>query len=335
MHITILVPGHGVASTVIGPQEVFGNTGIIWQALHGDEAAPEFSVVTASEDGSPVRYYENLDISVDYAVDEIEHTDLVFAPTIGMDIDHVLAQRPRMLEFVARQAERGSLIAGVCTGVSFLAETGLLDGRPGTTHWALVERFRKRYPKVIWQPEKFITESGKLFCGGGVYAALDLCMYLVEYMAGFSAARECGRAMLIDPPRTSQASFGEPILNRKHQDSAILQAEDFIGNHFREPISVNDMAASINMSPRNFSRRFRQATGEAPLTYLHKLRIRAARQLLETDSKTVNEICLEVGYEDVPHFRELFKRHTGLTPSEYRERFGHRVGRKAMVAPAV
>lgn len=335
MHVTILVPGHGVASTVIGPQEVFGNTGIIWQQLHGAETAPDFKVVTASEDGAPVTYYEDVRITADHGVEEIEHTDLVFVPTIGLEIDAVLAKRPRMVEFVNRQAKCGSLVAGVCTGVSLLAESGLLDGRPGTTHWALIERFRERYPRVRWQPEKFITESDNIFCGGGVYAALDLCLYLVEHLAGYSAARECGRAMLIEPPRTWQSSFSEPVLNQAHKDESIQKAQDFISHRFSEAISVNDMAREVNMSPRNFSRRFRAATGEAPLAYLHKLRINCARHLLETESSPVQEVCLQVGYEDVPHFRQIFKRHTGLPPSEYRERFGDRAAKRAVAAKIV
>lgn len=335
MHVTILVPGHGVASTVIGPLEVFGNVGVIWQQLQEAEEAPEFEVVTASEDGHPVTYYEGITITPDFCVDDIERTDLVFAPTIGMDIDGVLSKRPRMLSFLRKQAGHGGIVAGVCTGVSLLAETGLLDGRPATTHWALVEQFRERYPKVDWQPERFITESENVFCGGGVYAALDLCLYLVENLAGYEASRQCGRAMLIDPPRTWQASFTEPMLKQQHQDENIRKVQDFIAHCFREAISVNDMAREANMSPRNFSRRFKAATGEAPLAYLHKLRIDCAKHLLEVEYKSVAEVCCEVGYEDVPHFRQLFKRHTGMTPTEYRERFGHRGAPLAMIENAV
>jgi transcriptional regulator GlxA family with amidase domain len=260
-------------------------------------------------------------ITPDKSVSQVRATDLVFATTIGLDFDSVLAANPAMLRLIRREARRGTMIAGVCSGVSMLAEAGVLEGRPATTHWALVDTFRQRYPNVAWQPERFITESENIFCGGGVYAALDLCLHLVERMAGYEAARQCGRALLIDAPRTWQASFAVPKLKQPHHDSRILQAQERLHQTFSEPVSVEQMAQDSGMSTRNFTRRFKLATGDSPLEYLHKLRMDCAKHLLESDFKSVQEVCFEVGYEDQPHFRKLFKRHTGLSPTEYKARF--------------
>lgn len=327
MHITILLPGYGLPSAVIGPLEVFQTTGMLWNTLRGEALAPPFEVVTASEDGAAVEYEGGVTIRPDTAVSRIRETDLVYVPTIGLDTDAVIARRPGMIRLLQRQAQRGGLVAGVCTGVAMLAEAGLLDGRPATTHWATADAFRARYPKVHWQPELFITESDNLFCGGGVYAALDLCLHLVERLAGYEAARHCGRALLIDAPRTWQAGYAAPLLAPQHQDQPIRRVQDSLHERFREPVTVEAMARAAGMSTRNFTRRFKQATGEPPLAYLHKLRIDAAKHLLEADFKTVQEVCYEVGYEDQAHFRKLFKRHTGLTPTEYKARFcGRRSG---------
>jgi len=327
MHVTILVPGFGLPSAVTGPLEVFSNTGVVWNALRGEQPDAPFEVITASHDGRAVRFGHGFTIRPDRSVAQVRHTDLVFIPTIGLDIDRAFARNHAMIRFIRRQAERGTLVAGVCSGVAMLAEAGLLDGRPATTHWALAEQFRKRYPRVQWQPELFITESDNIFCGGGVYAALDLCLYLVERYAGYEAAKQCGRALLIDAPRTWQASFSAPLLNQQHQDDKIRQAEDYLHEHFSTHVAMDELAQRVGMSPRNFTRRFRQATGEAPLTYLHKLRINCARRLLETDFRSVQEICYQVGYEDVPFFRTIFKRYTGLSPREYKQRFaGHNSG---------
>jgi transcriptional regulator GlxA family with amidase domain len=271
-----------------------------------------------------VPYEGGITIRPDRAVGRIRHTDLVFVPTIGLDLDRAFAGNRRLIDFIRRQAEMGTAIAGVCSGVAMLAEAGLLDGRQATTHWAIADRFRKRYPRVDWKPELFITESGNIYCGGGVYAALDLCLYLVERYAGYEAAKQCGRALLIDAPRTWQVSFSAPLLNQQHHDEKILQAQDYLQEAFNTPVSIDDLARRVSMSTRNFTRRFRQATGEAPMAYLHKLRINCARQLLETDSRSVQEVCYEVGYEDIPFFRKVFKRYTGLAPKEYRLRFAGR-----------
>lgn len=321
MHVTILVPGNGLTSALIGPMEVFTNTGLIWNILRGESKAPAFEVVTASEDGRAVEFEGGITIQADKAVGRITDTDLVYVPPIGLDIDAVIAGRPNMIRLLQRQARSGKLVAGVCSGVALLAEAGLLNGRPATTHWAIADRFRVRYPEVDWKPELFITESDNVFCGGGVYAALDLCLHLVERMAGYDAARNCGRALLIDSPRTWQAGFAPANLAPQHQDQRIRRVQDTLHERFREPVTVQSLAAEAGMSARNFTRRFKQATGEPPLAYLHKLRIDCAKHLLETDFKTVQEVCYEVGYEDQPHFRSLFRRHTGLTPTEYKARF--------------
>jgi transcriptional regulator GlxA family with amidase domain len=213
------------------------------------------------------------------------------------------------------------VIAGVCTGVVLLAEAGLLNGCQATTHWALADQYRRRYPDVDWKPELFITRSDNIFCGGGVYAALDLCLYLVEHFAGYEVAKQTGRSLLIDSPRTWQASFSVPLLNQQHHDDRIRVAQDYLHEHFNETFTMDELAQRIGMSTRNFIRRFKQATGKTPLTYLHTLRINCARQLLETDFRSVQEVCYEVGYEDIPFFRNVFRRHTGLSPREYRQRY--------------
>lgn len=321
MHVTILVPGFGLASPVIGPYEVFTSAGVLWNSLLGETQAPAFEVVTASEDGKTVQFQGGMTIKPDRSVSQIRKTDLIFIPTIGLDIDRVFAKNSTMLRFIQRQAKKGTRVAGVCTGVAMLAEAGLLDGRPATTHWALAEIYRKRYPLVDWKPELFITESDNIFCGGGVYASLDVCLYLVERLAGYEVAKQCGRALLIDTPRTWQASFSAPLINQQHHDEQIHRAQDYLQEFFSAQFTIDELAQRLGMSTRNFTRRFKQATGEAPLTYLHKLRINCAKHLLETDFKSVQQVCYDVGYEDIAFFRNIFKRYAGLTPSEYKQRF--------------
>lgn len=321
MHITILVPGFGLPSPVIGAYEVFTNAGVLWNSLRGEKVVAPFKVVTASMDGNPVPYDGGVTIRPDKALANIRKTDLVFVPTIGLDLERVLYHNQKMVGFLQRHAKKGTVIAGVCTGVSMLAEAGLLDGRQATTHWALADSYRQRYPDVDWKPELFITRSDNIFCGGGVYAALDLCLYLVEHLAGYEIAKQTGRALLIDSPRTWQSSFSVPALNQQHSDDKILRAQDHLHEYFNGQFTMDELAQRIGMSTRNFTRRFKQATGETPISYLHQLRVNCAKHLLETDYKSVQEVCHEVGYEDIPFFRNIFKRYTGLSPREYRQRF--------------
>ena len=123
-------------------------------------------------------------------------------------------------------------------------------------------------------------------------------------------------------PRTWQAGFAIVPLRTQHHDEAIAKSQEWMHEHFHRNVSVDDMAGQLGMSSRTFARRFKAATGDTPLGYLQKLRIAIARRLLEHDYRTVQEISRAVGYDDIPFFRHVFRRHTGVSPQAYRQRFG-------------
>ncbi|MDH5433712.1 MAG: DJ-1/PfpI family protein, partial [Gammaproteobacteria bacterium] len=202
MHITILSTGQGLSSLVAAPFELFKYTGVLWNALLGKKEQANFKVVTASQNGEKQLFDGNIIVQPDYKVSDIEHTDLVYMPGMGIEIDKMIANNPDFIHFIKTQSEKGTIIAGVCSGVAMLAESGILDDKEATTHWALAEQFRQKFPHVNWQPEKFITQSDNIFCGGGVYGALDLCLRLIEYFAGYKVAKQSAQAFLIDSPRT-------------------------------------------------------------------------------------------------------------------------------------
>jgi transcriptional regulator GlxA family with amidase domain len=256
------------------------------------------------------------------AIQNIRHTNLIFIPTTGLSIDDVVERNASVVPWLKRWQKRGVAIASVCSGVGLVAATGMLDGKRATTHWALAERFRQKYPNVKWIPELMVTEDGNFYCGGGVHAALDLSLYLVEKFCGHEVAMESAKALLIETPRAWQAGFAVVPLKTEHNDEAISTAQDWLHQNFHRPFPLEAPAHRAGMSLRNFVRRFKQATGDSPLTYLQKLRIAAAKRLLENNHRTMQEISDAVGYQDVAFFRSLFQRHTGVSPSAYRERFG-------------
>jgi transcriptional regulator GlxA family with amidase domain len=217
------------------------------------------------------------------------------------------------------------LIAGVCTGVAILAEAGLLDGRRATTHWAVADQYKKRYPNVDWQPQLLVTEDRGVLCGGGVYASIDLALYIVEKLCGRDVAIGCAKSLVVQMPRTYQTGFSVVPFGSDHADAVIRRAEDWLHNHFPDDIDLDALASDMALTPRTFLRRFKTATGETPLVYLQRLRTEAAKRMLEDDRMTIQEVGLAVGYEDVAFFRDLFKRHAGLTPGAYRERYGRAV----------
>lgn len=321
LDVTVVLLEAGYASTAIAPIEVFHSAGVVWNWLHGNALHPRFRVRTASIDGRSVTSLCSLGLTPECAIGEIERTDIVVLPAAGWDvIDRIAATTP-LLPWLRQCHARGAYIAGVCTGVAFLAEAGLLDGKEATTHWGVADIFRRRYPNVLWRPEQFVTEDGQVFCSGGIYASIDLSLYLVEKFCGHEVALQCAKSLLLSMPRSRQSGYSVLPLSRPHFDEKIKQAEEYLRQHFDRDISIEALARRGGMGPRNFIRRFKAATGRVPGAYLQTLRIAAAKETLEQGARSIQLVASKVGYDDLAFFRELFKRHTGMTPAEYRDCF--------------
>lgn len=320
--ITVLLLDRMFSSTAAGPMEVFRHAGSLWNILAGAERTPRFHVTTASADGRPVNCDGGIQIRPKMALQDVGETDIIFVPAAWLGIDGVADLHAPIVQWLKDRGDRGVAIASVCSGVGLVASTGLLDGKCATTHWGLAERFREKYPRVKWKPELMVTEDRGFYCGGGVNASLDLSIYLVERFCGHEIAIQTAKALLIETRRAWQSGFAIIPLKTDHTDDAISSAQEWMHKNFAKTFSLEDPARCIGMSVRNFVRRFRQATGDSPLVYLQKLRIAAAKRMLESNHRSMQEISDAVGYQDIAFFRALFQRHTGVSPSAYRDRFG-------------
>lgn len=320
--VTVLLLDGTFSSTAIGPMEVFQHTGVLWNAFAGKPPVPRFRVTTASLDGREVLCDEDIHIRPGAAIADVRKADIVFIPSTGPSLEDVVARNAAVVPWLRRWHKRGAAIACVCSGVGLVAATGLLDGKKATTHWGIAARMKEKYPRVKWMPELMVTEDRGFYCGGGVNAALDLGLYLVERFCGHDVAMQTAKALLIETPRAWQAGFAIVPLKTDHSDASISRAQDWLHENFQRTFPLEAPAQSVGMSLRNFVRRFQHATGDSPLIYLQKLRVAVAKRLLEGDQRSMQEVSDAVGYQDAAFFRKLFERHTGVTPSAYRRRFG-------------
>ena len=322
LDVTVVLLDDGYASTALMPIEIFHSAGALWRELKGEIPEPRFRVTTASIDGGPVRSpYAGLKMSPQCGIDDVTRTDIVVVPTSGLAFDEKIIEHSKLLPWLEHHHAHGAYLAGVCMGSGYLAEAGLLDGRKATTHWALCSDFKRRYPKVDWRPDMFVTEDSRLLCSGGLTAAADVSLYLVEKLCGHEIAVQTAKALLLNMPRASQSGYAMLPLSPPHNDDAIRGAEHTLQSRFREELSIDELSQAAAMSSRNFLRRFKAATGRLPGDYLRTVRIETAKAMLERDRTSVQSVACAVGYDDVSFFRTLFKRTTGMTPAEYRSHF--------------
>ncbi|MFO1017462.1 MAG: helix-turn-helix domain-containing protein [Hyphomonadaceae bacterium] len=321
-NVTVILFDDGYASTALMPIEIFHSAGALWRELQGECPEPRFKVTTASLDGKAVKSpYAGLQLTPEGGIDDIARTDIVIVPTSGLALDEKLLENSKLLPWLQHHYARGAYIAGVCMGAAYLAEAGLLDGRRATTHWAAASDLTKRFPKVDWQSDMLVTEDARLLCSGGLTAAADVSLYLVEKLCGHDIAVQTAKALLLSMPRASQSGYAMLPLSPPHNDDAIRGAEMTLQSRFIEDIGVEQLAECAAMSSRTFLRRFKAATGRLPGAYLQAVRIEMAKAMLERDRASVQSVANAVGYEDVSFFRNIFKRETGMTPAEYRSHF--------------
>ena len=318
--VTILALRNAIATSVTGPFDVFGQTGVMWNFVNGMPLDKRFEVEVVTVDGQPVKCLSNIFIQAHRSISEVQHPDLILIATIA-NIDKVIENNPETVDWLRLHHSRGTHLASVCTGAYLLAETGLLDGKTATTHWGFARDFQKRYPKISLRVERLITDEGNLFCSGGPSSGADLAFYLVKKYIGREISLKCSKVMAHDFARRSQSPYSVFQLQKNHGDETIMEVQKYFEENFSKPISNASVANKFAMSLRSFERRFKKATGDTPLTYLKRVRVETAKRLLETSSFSFSEITFQVGYEDCSSFRRVFIKNVGLRPKEYQQKF--------------
>ena len=266
----------------------------------------------------PVQFHCGKTLADDFA------TDVIVIPpmnTEGADMDQLLLKYGRLTRWLAEKYHRKAQLISLCTGAYFVAECGLLNGMPATSHWGAMDDMRKRYPLVNFRPERVVTQSEAIITGGGGFSALSAILYFIEKTCGKETAINLSKYYALDYGRTSQSIFTVFSGHRGHNDQDIHRAQTYIESAFKADISVDQIAGEVNMSKRNFIRRFKSATTLNPIEYIQRIKIEAAKKSLEAGESNIAYVTYDVGYNDLKTFRTIFKRITGLTPIEYRNRY--------------
>ncbi len=322
MKISILVFDDCSAISSLGSYDIFKKANCFARDLGiTDNKTALFDIEMVSVRNREVSELDGILLRVHKTISDVDHTDLVVIPGIDNDVVSVIEENSDVFPWLLDQYEQGADIASLCTGAFILAETGLLNKRKATTHWALSDLFTQRYPEVSLRAQNIIVDEGRICSCGGATSFLNLILYLIEKYGGRELALLCSKAFLVDRNNTNQNGYAIFSTQKNHSDSDILKIQEYIDIHYASPLSVKALADLVFTSQRTFMRKFKSATGNSPLEYIQRVRVESAKKQLETSTHPINQIIGNVGYEDLPSFRKLFSRMVGLSMSKYRSRY--------------
>jgi len=316
--VSILVPEHAVMQAIADPRYLF-HTINEFLAVSGKPVLFDVELVGLRKE---VQLGDGqFAVRVDRLLEDIGQTDLLFIPALSGDMKKALAANSDLIPWIVSQYEKGAELASLCVGAFLLASTGLLKGRQCSTHWGFTNEFREMFPDVEVVEGSIVTEAAGIYSSGGANSYWNLLLHLVEKYTDRETAILASKYFAIDIDRNSQAAFSMFKGQKEHTDDEVRAAQEYIEMNIQERITIDELADHFGIGRRTFERRFKQATSNSVLEYIQRIRIEAAKRSFENSRNNINEVMYHVGYTDTKAFRTVFKRLTGLTPVEYRNKY--------------
>ena len=318
-HVSILIPrGHTSMVNIGGAHQMLN---MVNEILEEMERPPVFDVYLTGLERETRQSHGLFSVTPDLLIQETDRTDLIIIPAIHDHFDKALRNNQEFIPWIVDQYKKGAELASFCVGAFFLASTGLLDGKQCATHWMHAHRFRQKFPDVNLVDEKIMTEEEGIYTSGGAYAFTNLILHIIEKYAGREMAVLISKAFSIDIDRASQSAFIIFEGQKDHSDEKVKSIQRYIEDHSDEMLLVTDLADRYAISRRTLERRFKKATSNTVSEYIQRVKVEAGKRNLERGRKNVNEVMYDVGYSDPKSFRNLFRKVTGLTPLQYRDKY--------------
>lgn len=330
LSIAILSYRDVVPSSVAGPADILGTLRRVYPMLSDKQLKMELKIDLVT-DSKGSFWKEDFETGIKEKLGMNESYDLIIIPAmVSNKIESVVARESRFISWIQQQYKKKAQLASICVGAFILAETGLLKGKKATTHWRFADLFRKLHPDVLMLDDKIIVEQGRIFMCGGAFSFTTFMIYLIEKFCGHEAATVASKVLMINIHQQPQNTFSIFQFQHEHNDEVVLKAQLYIEKNYAKRITVEEIASECNLSSRTLIRRFEQATSNTPIEYVQRVRIEAAKKMLESNNEGVELVAMKCGYEDMGFFRKVFKRHVDVTPREYQDKYG-KTGMKKIV----
>ena len=321
MDVYVTAINGAAALNTLSVLDTMAKSNTAWRHLGDPSADDLFTVRASGPNGSGAHFHHDVTLPATFDPSNDQRPDLVVVPGLDDDVPASLQENSAWVPHLRRWHADGATIASSCTGAFLLAEAGLLNGRRATTHWVAADALAVGYPDIDVQPDAVVIDEGDVITSGGATTAFNLVLYLIGRFGNRERANAATRLMLLDAARTSQQPFALTGLHRTHDDPIVHAAQSAVQDGRIAPLTVTTLAAEVGVSPRTLTRRFRAALDLTPQAYLEEARIDAARRLLEETTLAIDDLRARAGFTDPTSFRRAFKRRTGLTPGQYRERY--------------
>ena len=316
--ISILVPESSVMQAIADPQYLFTQVNQFLMAS-GKPILFEVELVGAKKE---VKLNNGMfSIHTHRQLKAIKKTDLVVIPALSGDMSTAVTKNKNLVPWIKEQYGKGAEVASLCVGAFLLGATGLLNGKKCSTHWGFINEFKEMYPDVDVVDGTIVTEEKRIYSSGGANSYWNLLLHLVEKYTNRETAILASKYFAVDIDRDSQSAFAMFKGQKHHNDKEVLKSQEFIEKNIQERMTIDELADMSAMGRRTFERRFKQATNNSVLEYIQRVKIEAAKRSFENSRKNINEVMFDVGYTDTKAFRTTFKKITGLTPIEYRNKY--------------
>jgi transcriptional regulator GlxA family with amidase domain len=321
-HISVIVPeGSVIIDTIIGPYNLLKMANSYMKHSQGLKANP-YKIELVGLEESPVTYQGLFQVTPEKSIDQIDKTDLIIVSAISGNLEDGINKNASFISWIRSQRIKNDAeIASLCKGAFLLAESGLINGKSCSTHWTAHDEFRTRYPLVNLVPEKIISEDNGIYSSGGAYSFLNFMLFIIEKYFGRETAIWCSKISEIEMDRYEQSHFMIFNGQKEHSDEAIKKAQLHIESNYEEKLNIDEIASMVNLNSRSFLRRFKKATSNTPLEYIQRVKIEAAKKNLEATTETILEVMYSIGYNDEKAFRKTFRKYSGLSPRDYRNKY--------------
>lgn len=317
-HVSILVPESAVLAAIDDPRHVLSQVNNIYE---NTGKSPIFDINFVGTSGEVKLHNGAFSVHTDSLLDDVKATDLIFIPAFTGSTEDYLAANENFISWIGEQYAKGAEIVSLCVGAFMLAKTGLLEGKKCSTHWRAADEFRKMFPEVDLVTDKIITEQDGIYTSGGATSYFNLLLYLVEKFTDRETAILTAKIFAIDIERHSQSQFIIFKGQRTHSDEDVRKAQKYIEKNFQEKFTVEELSNECAIGRRSLERKFKKATNNTVSEYIQRVKIEAAKKSFETSRKNITEVMFDVGYSDTKAFRGIFKKITGMTPLDYRNKY--------------